>query len=116
MLDQKYPGKYQVTNLGACGSTMLKGANSPYWRRPQYKALTGAKWDIIIIMLGTNDAVGLAHTSMDTCKGPTTLKCPFAQDFASMIEQVNMGQDPRHHHGRAEDLHCGSSTNGDGTP
>ena len=25
-------------------------------RRPQYKALTAAKWDIIIIMLGTNDA------------------------------------------------------------
>ena len=59
-----YPGqlqimlgdKYKVTNLGACGSTMLKVSNSPYWKRPQYKALTAGKWDIIIIMLGTNDA------------------------------------------------------------
>lgn len=25
MLDTKYPGKYKVTNLGACGSTMMKG-------------------------------------------------------------------------------------------
>jgi len=42
-----------VTNLGACGSTMMKGADSPYWKRPQFKALTSAKWDIITIMLGT---------------------------------------------------------------
>lgn len=57
-----YPGQLQiilgdkakVTNLGACGSTLLKHGDSPYWKRPQYKALTGNKWDIIIIMLGTN--------------------------------------------------------------
>ena len=34
MLDSKYGwGKYSVTNLGACGSTMMKGADSPYWKR-----------------------------------------------------------------------------------
>ena len=27
-----------------------------YACRPQYKTLTGNKWDVIIIMLGTNDA------------------------------------------------------------
>jgi hypothetical protein len=32
MLDSS---KYAVTNLGACGSTMQKGADSPYWKRPQ---------------------------------------------------------------------------------
>ncbi len=26
---------YAVTNLGACGSTMLKHGNSPYWLRPE---------------------------------------------------------------------------------
>jgi hypothetical protein len=36
-------GAYSVTNLGACGSTMLKKGNSPFWERPQYKALTSAK-------------------------------------------------------------------------
>ena len=35
---------------------MLKVSNSPYWKRPQFKELTSKKWDIIIIMLGTNDA------------------------------------------------------------
>ena len=35
---------------GACGSTMLKGANSPYWKRPQFNTLTAGKWDMIIIV------------------------------------------------------------------
>merc|ERR1711934_507771 len=95
MLDSKYPGKYSVTNLGACGSTMLKKGNSPYWKRPQYKALTSAKWDIIIIMLGTNDAKdpgdhGPNNWAHD-CGGPehTTLNgCSFASDFADMIAHV----------------------------
>ena len=25
-------GEYIVTNLGACGSTMMKGADSPFWK------------------------------------------------------------------------------------
>lgn len=92
---QKYPNKYKVTNLGACGSTMQKAADSPYWKRPQYNALTGSKWDILIIMLGTNDAKDAgdkgppnwAHTC--TKDGMTLdLSCAFAQDYASMISLV----------------------------
>lgn len=49
-------GKYAVTNMGACGSMMLKNSSSPFWLRPQFKTLTEGKWDIIIVMLGTNDA------------------------------------------------------------
>ena len=33
-------GRYAVTNLGACGSTVLKkthSAGQPYWVRPQFK-------------------------------------------------------------------------------
>ena len=59
MLDTAYgPGVYAVTNLGACGSTMQKAPNgdSPYWQRPQYTTLTQNKWDILVILLGTNDA------------------------------------------------------------
>ena len=45
---------------------------------PQYKALTAAKWDIIIIMLGTNDAKDAGshgpHNWPHTCTGPTGLK------------------------------------------
>ena len=35
-------GRYAVTNLGACGSTVLKkthSAGQPYWERPQYKVV-----------------------------------------------------------------------------
>jgi lysophospholipase L1-like esterase len=93
ILDQKQgKGKYSVTNMGACGSMMLKNSSSPFWKRPQYKTLTAGKWDIIIIMLGTNDA----HNTFSSdwkhdCGGPnhTTLDgCQFAEDYKSMIELV----------------------------
>ena len=46
MLDAAHgPGAYSVTNLGACGSTMLKGGDSPYWERPQFDAFVNATWD-----------------------------------------------------------------------
>ena len=49
-LDREYGwGHYSVTNLGACGSTMLKGADSPYWKRPQFQTLVNNTWDIVTI-------------------------------------------------------------------
>lgn len=93
MLD---PSAYAVTNLGACGSTMQKNADSPYWKRPQFTTLTSQKWDIIVIMLGTNDAkdaadggpanwlIGECGTSLSNL----TVNCPFAQDYLSMISLV----------------------------
>jgi len=92
MLDKSSPGKYKVTNLGACGSTMMKGADSPYWKRPQYKALTSAKWDIIVIMLGTNDAKDAGshgpHNWPHNCTGGGAHTCPFAVDYKSMVDLV----------------------------
>ena len=95
VLDESHPGKYKVTNLGACGSTMLKVSNSPYWKRPQFKTLTQNKWDIIIIMLGTNDAKDPGdhgpNNWLHNCGGPdhTSLDgCTFAEDYASMIKTV----------------------------
>ena len=89
LLDAKYPDKYVVTNLGACGSTMMKSADSPYWDRPQYTALTSAKWDILIIMLGTNDAKDAGshgpHNWPHNCTGSHALDCPYAEDYQSMI-------------------------------
>ena len=34
----------------AAPGSMQKNADSPYWQRPQFKALTSAKWDVIVIM------------------------------------------------------------------
>ena len=89
MLDESYPNKYKVTNLGACGSTMMKGADSPYWKRPQYKTLTSSKWDILIIMLGTNDAKDAGshgpHNWPHNCTGEGEHTCPFATSYRDMI-------------------------------
>lgn len=96
LLDQAH-GKdaYSVTNLGACGSTMLKKGNSPFWKRPQYSALTAGKWDIVTIMLGTNDAKDPGSRGPNNwqhdCGGPdqTTIEgCSFAEDYKSMIELI----------------------------
>ena len=102
MLDsQQGKGKYSVTNMGACGSMMLKNSSSPFWKRPQFKTLTENKWDIVVIMLGTNDAHNDCHTpsarpgcSSDwyhDCGGPnnTSLEnCRFADDFSSLVKLI----------------------------
>ena len=42
-LDAKFgPDAYEVTNFGAGGATVQKGADSPYWNRTQYAALVNA--------------------------------------------------------------------------
>jgi len=105
-----YPGQlqimlgdgYKVTNLGACGSTMLKKGDSPYWQRSQFKTLNSSKWDIIIIMLGTNDAKdpgcrGPNNWQHDCVQnGKVNLNCSFAQDYMSMINLVKtLGTTPK---------------------
>lgn len=47
---------YVVTNLGACGAAMQRYSDLPYRRRVQWQAAQMARADIIVIMLGTNDA------------------------------------------------------------
>jgi len=88
-------GIYSVTNLGACGSTMLKKGDSPFWKRPQYKALTSGKWDIVTIMLGTNDAKDPSSHGPNNwqhdCGGPdhTSLEgCSFSADYKAMIDVI----------------------------
>ena len=83
MLDEASPSKYSVTNFGATGTTMMKKpranyADSPWWNTNLCKRLTAAKWDIIIIMLGTNDAKDAGshgpHNWPHTCTGPAGLE------------------------------------------
>eukprot|EP00931_Biecheleriopsis_adriatica_P057563 TRINITY_DN34163_c0_g1_i1.p1 TRINITY_DN34163_c0_g1~~TRINITY_DN34163_c0_g1_i1.p1 ORF type:complete len:318 (-),score=53.79 TRINITY_DN34163_c0_g1_i1:181-1134(-) len=92
LLDKEHgAGKFEVTNLGACGSTMQKNADSPFWKRSQYPALTGAKWDVVIIMLGTNDAKDSGSHGPDNWKhdcGGDLASCTYAQDYAAFIDVV----------------------------
>ena len=104
--------RYKVTNLGEGGATMQVGADSPYWLRAGFRALTAAKWDVIILMLGTNDAkvrvrapltrtptLTLTQTQTQTkdagsrgppnwphdCVGAGALACPFAADYTAFL-------------------------------
>ena len=96
MLDKEWGnGTYAVTNLGACGSTMQKSPNgdSPYWQRPQFQALTQNKWDILVILLGTNDAKDPVDGGPNNWHCGTDLPidmatCPYVQDYLAMIDLV----------------------------
>ena len=95
-------GTYAVSNLGSSGATMLKHGDQPYWDRGEFGKLTaaGKHWDVVLIMLGTNDAKDSGDAGNHSwhgnwqhdCGGPThttTHGCAFAEDYASMIGIVN---------------------------
>eukprot|EP00037_Helgoeca_nana_P013692 m.126284 g.126284 ORF g.126284 m.126284 type:complete len:253 (-) comp22180_c0_seq3:551-1309(-) len=122
MLDTKYPDKYCVQNLGVSGTTMQKKpfGDSPWWATCAFTAwTTNAKlWDIVIIMLGTNDAKDACpaencspsdgcqnasfcqNTVLGSCcnwphAGQTNwtedcsdLQCPYAEAYADMIQMA----------------------------
>ena len=48
--------KYEVVNLGLNGRCMLKTGWLPYWNEPQYRQALESNADIVVLMLGTNDA------------------------------------------------------------
>jgi acyl-CoA thioesterase-1 len=48
--------KYNITNYGCSGRTMMKTGDMPYWNEPQYQQVHDDKPDVIIIQLGTNDS------------------------------------------------------------
>eukprot|EP01063_Lacrimia_lanifica_P028189 TRINITY_DN4077_c0_g2_i3.p1 TRINITY_DN4077_c0_g2~~TRINITY_DN4077_c0_g2_i3.p1 ORF type:complete len:314 (+),score=106.68 TRINITY_DN4077_c0_g2_i3:104-943(+) len=96
LLAAQYGSKYAVTNLGASGATMLKSGDSPYWKRAQFTGLTQGVWDVVIIMLGTNDAKDASdhgpHNWPHNCSSAdgafAPKDCLFTEDYASMISLV----------------------------
>ena len=55
-LQEMLGNEYKVLNFGVGGSTLLKNGNKPYWNQQYYKDSLDFKPDIVIIMLGSNDA------------------------------------------------------------
>ena len=47
---------YTVGNFGVSGSTVSLNSSKPYMKQPQYTAAQNFDPDIVVIMLGTNDA------------------------------------------------------------
>ena len=55
-LQQLLGDDYVVTNLGSGGSTMHRNFARPYNLTAMYRGFLKERWDIVVIMLGTNDA------------------------------------------------------------
>jgi pimeloyl-ACP methyl ester carboxylesterase len=47
---------YRVTNFGVGGTTLLRHADHPYWNTTAFNKSRASNADIVVIMLGTNDA------------------------------------------------------------
>ena len=82
---QSYPTKlqallgngYAVGNYGVSARTMLKNGDRPYWNESAYTNAKASNPDIVIIMLGTNDA------KLQTNWTPH--KAEFPDDYKAMI-------------------------------
>lgn len=49
--------RYRVGNFGHSGATLTRRTTRPYWSQPQYASALEFEPQIVVIMLGTNDAV-----------------------------------------------------------
>lgn len=91
ILDEKYgPGTYTVTNLGAAGSVaqVLPGGQwLSYVDTPQFDALARGNFDIVVLMIGTNDAN--ENTWPANCNANTAgADCSFSFDFSQIIKKI----------------------------
>ena len=48
--------RYAVSNYGVGGTTLLRHADHPYWNTSAFAKAAASRADIVVIMLGTNDA------------------------------------------------------------
>jgi acyl-CoA thioesterase-1 len=69
-------GKDSVQNFGTSGCTLLKRGDKPYWTDANFAASDAFKPDLVVIMLGTNDAKPQNWSH----------KGDFASDYASLID------------------------------
>ncbi|MDR3606226.1 MAG: GDSL-type esterase/lipase family protein [Oligoflexia bacterium] len=54
-LGQLLGPKWEVTNFGHVGATLMNNGDLPYRKTPEFKAALASEPDVVIIMLGTND-------------------------------------------------------------
>lgn len=87
LLDARSPGRFAVTNLGAGGATLQKNTTSPYWKRDQYAQFVNGTWDVIVIMLGTNDAHEEPADWPESCSlpDPAADSCTFISDYHALL-------------------------------
>lgn len=97
ILDAKHgAGKFSVTNLGVCGSTLQHEGKKPWWKTGAHAAFVAAQWDIVFVMLGTNDAAPTAqgywpasnHAHCDAATASTLSSCNFASTYQELLDVI----------------------------
>ena len=102
---------YKVANLGAAGAQLQrehpfgpkyeKGPGyRPYWSTQHFTRLNDTKWDVAVIMLGTNDAQGSTLSrsckTQKDAKGRKSVHCRHLTDgLESLIAQLRSNGVPR---------------------
>jgi lysophospholipase L1-like esterase/dienelactone hydrolase len=57
--------RYEVTNYGVSGATLLRKGDNPFWKTKQYQDALADNPDVVIIDLGGNDASSLNRMHLD---------------------------------------------------
>lgn len=89
----KRNGTYSVTNLGVCGTTLQREGASPWRNSSMFSALVANRWDVVFVMLGTNDAAPTAqgywppsnHEHCDAATLATLDTCHFAVEYRELL-------------------------------
>ncbi|MDB6054056.1 MAG: hypothetical protein JWN25_1579 [Verrucomicrobiales bacterium] len=55
VLNNLFGPKFEVSNFGVSGATLLKHGDKPYWNEKAFLAASNSKPDVVVIKLGTND-------------------------------------------------------------
>jgi lysophospholipase L1-like esterase len=91
-LQQLLGPNYEVSNFGEVKNYVQRVPPLSYWSSESFGRLTNTTWDVIVIMLGTNDA------RLDVWKPGCEHEfssCRFVVDYNSMIRTVrNLGRVP----------------------
>jgi acyl-CoA thioesterase-1 len=64
-LSDKLGSEYTVSNFGVSGRNLLKDVGQPYWTSSQFEPSHDFAPDIVVIMLGTNDAIPSTWSGKD---------------------------------------------------
>ena len=110
ILDTKHgQGTYSVTNLGVCGSSLQREGAKPWWNTAAYQTLVSNRWDVIIVMLGSNDAGATQgywplsnQQNCDNASIATLDSCNYANAYRELLELIaTVGSD----NGKPPEIH-----------
>lgn len=84
-------GKWRVRNFGYSGATVSRGSNEPYRDTPSFTAATRFEPQLVVLMLGTNDAQFANAAARETLAGDLR---DLVEHFRGLGAEVFVGDPP----------------------